>query len=128
MSCGALTHHAAVVGDDIVFQGRAVSPRGMTLAVAGTGRNAWRDIWVKLAGEQFWKSANRCRCDFDRLKQVTPPDPAQLLLSASQALSGALKAALALVEHGCDAAPKHEKRRAPGSRRAADSLGDDCAF
>ena len=34
MTCGDETTYAQVVGDEIIFEGRAVSPRGMTLAIA----------------------------------------------------------------------------------------------
>ena len=37
-------YYAKVVGDVILYEGRAVSPRQMTVAVAGPGHNAWRDL------------------------------------------------------------------------------------
>jgi hypothetical protein len=41
---------AIVDGDELVFEGRPVSPRQMTLAVSGQGYNAWRALWVLLPG------------------------------------------------------------------------------
>lgn len=128
MGLGASTHHARVVGDCIIFQGREVSPRGLTLAIAGEGRNAWRDLWLKLPGERFWKNANRCRLDIERAQKVAPVDPAQHLQAAAAAMSEALKSALALAELSRGAAGTQQERRIPKSRRTADSLGDDCAF
>lgn len=40
MRCKGLTEYAVVTGDRLLYQGRSVSPRGMTLAIAGEGRNA----------------------------------------------------------------------------------------
>lgn len=50
-------HHARVTGDAIVFRGRRVSPRQLTLAIAGDGRNAWRDLSLRLPGEAHFRPA-----------------------------------------------------------------------
>jgi hypothetical protein len=41
MTCCELARYARVKGEHIVFEGRTVSPRGMTIAIAGEGRNAY---------------------------------------------------------------------------------------
>ena len=74
MSTTGSTYHARVVGDDIVYNGRKVSPRGMTLAIAGEGRNAWRDLYLKFPGEAVLcrpavAAANR------RASRPFPPPP-----------------------------------------------------
>src|SRR4051795_122211 len=51
-------HYADVVGDDINFQGRKVSPAQLANSVAGNTRNAWRDIWLLFPGETKWKLAS----------------------------------------------------------------------
>ncbi len=69
------TAHARVCGDHIIYQGRRISPRGLTLALAGDGRNAWRDVWLRMPGEIDFKPASLCRMEHDRMesgKQVPP--------------------------------------------------------
>ncbi len=44
MTSSRQSGYARVVGDRIMYEGRSVSPRGLTLAIAGEGRNAWRDL------------------------------------------------------------------------------------
>lgn len=51
-------HYAEVQGDDIVFNGRSVSPARMANEVAGCTRNAWRDLWLLLPGESAWRLAS----------------------------------------------------------------------
>ena len=58
---GNQTYLAEVIGDAIMFGDVSVSPRGMTLAVAGCGRNAWRDLMLKLPAERYWKRASQLR-------------------------------------------------------------------
>lgn len=41
----------------VASKGVRVSPRQFTVMVAGEGRNAWRDLWVRLHGENNWVSA-----------------------------------------------------------------------
>ncbi|HEY0062047.1 MAG TPA: hypothetical protein VGC21_07995 [Telluria sp.] len=63
MDHGGRTYTAQVIGNEIVFEGARVSPRGMMMAVTGKGRNAWRDMVLKFPHERFWKRANRARYD-----------------------------------------------------------------
>lgn len=55
------THYAAVEGDRLMFQGRAVSPGALAKSVAGSSRNAWRDLWVMLPGTGRWVVADALR-------------------------------------------------------------------
>ena len=66
MSASGSTYHARVEGDDIVFNGRKVSPRGLTLAIAGEGRNAWRDLYIRFPGERHFLPASRCRREHEQ--------------------------------------------------------------
>lgn len=47
----------------------------MTLAIAGDGRNAWRDLWLKLPGEHCFKPASRCRREHERIAAGLPANP-----------------------------------------------------
>ena len=133
MTCGDETRYAQVVGDAIMFEGRAVSPRGMTLAIAGEGRNAWRDLWLRLPGERYWKSAMSRRREYERCLARAPASPADLshsaaaLNEAAQAVSKALAAALALAANMAPL-PLHDERRKGTLRRATDAMLDDCPF
>jgi hypothetical protein len=55
------THHAAVEGDRLMFQGRPISPGALAKSVAGSSRNAWRDLWVMLPGAGRWVVADALR-------------------------------------------------------------------
>lgn len=57
MSCGGESRYAEVHGDEIIFEGRSVSPAQMVNAVGGGTRNAWRDLWIRCPGETAWKLA-----------------------------------------------------------------------
>ncbi len=128
MSVSHQTFHARVVGDHIMFEGHHVSPRGLTLAIAGEGRNAWRDLWIRFPGERHFKGANRCRIEV--LNSAAPPQlsPAESMHMAAAAMGQALQAALALVQHSCARHATVHERRVERHRRASDVLGDDCAF
>jgi hypothetical protein len=130
-STAGSVYHARVVGDDIVFNGRKVSPRGMTLAIAGEGRNAWRDIGIKFPGERCFVPASRCRRE--QAHEPSPPaaapaaSPADSLNAAVLTMSEALTTMLALMQQA--GAPKKpvDERRTMASRREVDVMAD-CAF
>jgi hypothetical protein len=128
MECLGTAFYAKVVGDQIIYQGRSVSPRGMTLAVAGEGRNAWRDLWLKLPGERYWKQAIRCRHEQERVPAKPKQSPAEVMESVAATMSEALKTALALVDHATAQAVRKIERRVDKHRREADTFTDDCAF
>jgi hypothetical protein len=54
-------HYAMVDNDLLCYHGQPMSPRQFTQAVAGEGRNAWRDLWVRLPGERQWRRAANMR-------------------------------------------------------------------
>lgn len=126
------SYSARVEGDAIVFEGAPVSPRQMTLAVAGDGRNAWRDLAVRLPGSTKWKSAAQLRREIaserrpEDLPPAAPVSPAEALATAAAAMSDTLKSALALVEHAnAQSLPRYE-RRVTRQRRADDVLAETC--
>ncbi|MFS2004933.1 hypothetical protein ACEN9F_15025 [Duganella sp. CT11-25] len=55
----AQAYYATVEGNDIVSQGRRLSPSQFANA-HGTVRNAWRVIWLRMPGEN-WERAASCR-------------------------------------------------------------------
>jgi hypothetical protein len=131
MSTAGASCHARVEGDAIIFNGRQVSPRGMTLAVAGEGRNAWRDLWLKFPGERHFLPASRCRREHERAlaapPAATPASPADSLSAAALTMAEALKTTLALMERaGARAMPAERRGMLP--RRDIDVLADQCAF
>lgn len=127
LSCQDQTHHARVEGDAIVYQGRSVSPRAFTIAAAGNGRNAWRDLLLRLPGERNWKRANVMRRAI--LGNSKPPEsPAAAIAVAAASMSDALKTALALVDHANAQSIRKYERRTDGRRRKDDILADACQF
>ena len=130
--CGDEVHHARVAGDAIVYRGRRVSPHQLTLAIAGDGRNAWRDLSLRLPGEEHFRPA----CVLRRLAKaggVAHPasgreSPVATIAAAAASMSEALRAALTLVEHSnAMAMPKFE-RRVDKHRRGEDVLTDHAMF
>ena len=137
MSTRESTYHARVCGDQILFNGRSVSPRGLTLAICGEGRNAWRDLWLKLPAERYWKSASRCRREQAQQQgqehrgepqPTIAADPAHSLAAATITMSEALQTMLALMERVSARPTYDEERRITRPRREADILAGDCAF
>lgn len=53
--------YARVEGDDIVYRGQPISPASLANTVAGSSRNAWRDLWLKRPADKEWRLADDCR-------------------------------------------------------------------
>lgn len=124
MVYNGLTYHAQVVGDDIVFNGKCVSPRQMTLMIAGDGRNAWRDLLLRYPGESHWAYAMVRRSALAR-QPAPAPSPSESI-GAAAAMSQALKAALALVDRVNAESEQIFERRTALRRRTVDRMADDC--
>ena len=60
---GGKNHHCLVEGDQILYQGAAVSPSGFVNAVGGIRRNAWRCTWILFPNTLEWKLADTMRPD-----------------------------------------------------------------
>ncbi len=54
-------YYAAVQGDNIIYESRAVSPSEFANTVTGTNRNAWNDIWIKRPNDSEWIFADTLR-------------------------------------------------------------------
>jgi hypothetical protein len=53
--------YAKVEGDDILYRGETTTPATLANTVAGSSRNAWRDLWIKRPGDHEWLLADDCR-------------------------------------------------------------------
>ena len=58
---GGKNHHCLVEGDQILHNGKAVSPSGFVNAVGGMRRNAWRCTWILFPDSKDWKLADTLR-------------------------------------------------------------------
>jgi hypothetical protein len=125
---GGHSHYAQVVGDHIIFRGRNVSPREMAMTIAGSVRNAWREIWLRFPGTRNWRCAHACRIEQQKRDQTPRVSPAESMATAAAAMSAALKTALLLVEQTSTQAAQHIERRLAPLRRESDRLHDDIAF
>ena len=117
-------HSAEVVGDDLMYQGRPVSPHQLTQEVAGDGRNAWRDLWIRFPGERNWACAAQLRARLQKRAAIPPPTPVEAMANAAKTMSNALNAALVLIEHVDLQSRNTLERRLPKSRREYDELED----
>jgi hypothetical protein len=126
MSYDCETYYARVMGDQLMYQGRRVSPRFFTQLVAPGVRNAWRDLWVRLPGTRAWKRASALRKELE--KSATPQSPADTINAAAACMSDALKTALTLVEQSNAQAVRKFERRLERHRRESDVLADHCSF
>ncbi|MEV4779123.1 hypothetical protein [Burkholderia sp. LMU1-1-1.1] len=117
-------HSAEVLGDELMYRGRPVSPHQLTQAVAGDVRNAWRDLWIRFPGEKNWACAAQLRARLQKRAATTPPTPAEAMAKAAQTMSNALNAALVLIEHVDLQCRNTLERRLPKSRREYDELED----
>ena len=120
------SYFARVAGNDIIYHGQRVSPRQLTLAIAGDGRNAWRDLWIRLPDEKTWACAATMRRAITKNGAPAPASPVATMAAAAACMTQALKTALTLVEHSNAEAVKNYERRMVGKRRVDDRLADYC--
>ncbi|WP_256079128.1 hypothetical protein [Massilia sp. YIM B04103] len=76
MYCQHEYGYARVVGDQLIYQGRALTPNQFVTACSGGTRNAWRDLSVNFPGEKTWKLACVRRDELERLRKPAVPDAA----------------------------------------------------
>ena len=116
-------HYAKVVGEELQYNGASVSPRQFTLMVAGPGRNAWREIWIRLSGEKYWVCAAKLR---QRIEQhPVAASPVEAMAAAARTMSDALQTTLTLVQHIHHESTRQLERRIPKRRRLEDGALDD---
>lgn len=124
MTYQEMTFFAKVVDDEIIFRGRAVTPRKMTTEIAGDGRNAWRDLWVQLPDERNWANAARLRAQINQRLDNQPLSPAEAISEAAKAMNTTLSAAMLLIQHVDHQSTTVVERRLPKNRREFDLMDD----
>ena len=91
---GGKNYHCVVEGDQILFNGKAVSPSGFVNAVGGMRRNAWRCTWILFPDSKDWKLADtlrtrarphRARKPAGDVQQASAPQPAAARAAVSAA-------------------------------------------
>ena len=117
-------HRAEVVGDDLLYHGNPVSPHQLTQAIAGDGRNAWRDLWIRFPGEKNWANAARLRAALQQRGATAPLTPSETIAHAAKTMSDALHTALVLIEHVEVQSRNTLERRLPRHRREFDEFDD----
>lgn len=53
--------YAKVEGDQLLFEGELTTPGSLANTIAGSSRNAWRDLWVKRPNDAEWRLADDLR-------------------------------------------------------------------
>jgi len=53
--------YALVENDEIIYQGRVVTPGSFVKEIAKSSRNAWHDLWIKRPTDKEWESADEYR-------------------------------------------------------------------
>lgn len=115
--------YAKVVGDALIYDGRATTPNRFVTEVAGSVRNAWDVLWLRLPGQRYWKHAKFVRNEVLRGPQPAPNPPFQPTCAdtAPAVMAQSLRNALALIE-------KAATHRNGKMERRTDILPDDEAF
>jgi hypothetical protein len=62
-----IEYTARVVGNALMFESQAVSPREFGLIVCGCVRNVWRDGWIRRTPADCWTKPSLWRADGERL-------------------------------------------------------------
>lgn len=84
-------NYAEVVGDEIIHNGRAVSPNQFAQAFARTTRNAWTDLFIRRLGDKNYIMACRLR---QQVAKAPPSQPEVTGDLATQTLLAALIGAM----------------------------------
>ncbi len=61
-----VTYHAKVIGDDLIFRDKPVSPRQMLLQLTGLTGNAWHWLMIRRPGERTFARASVLRAKLQR--------------------------------------------------------------
>lgn len=64
-------YFALVERDEITYDGDVISPASLANRIAGSSRNAWRDLWIKFPDEETWCLADELR---RRVSKASPED------------------------------------------------------
>lgn len=63
MSYKGTYHYAKVEADEIIYEGKSISPGSLANTITSSSRNAWRDLWIKRPEDKEWKLSDECRRD-----------------------------------------------------------------
>ena len=119
MLSGGTYTYAHVLGDALVYGGQALTPSQFAGLIGGAGRNAWRDLWIRLPGSRQWKKAAYHRNDQNRpAKESEGGFRLDVPTNTSAVMAASLKNALALVN-------KASSMRQGQLTRRTDVLPDD---
>ncbi|MYN19161.1 hypothetical protein GTP81_20625 [Rugamonas sp. FT107W] len=80
-------NYALVEGDQIIHNGRAVSPNEFAQSFARSTRNAWRDLSVRRPGDKTYKSAYRLRDELAAASKAPAATPTPTIVPALAAVS-----------------------------------------
>jgi hypothetical protein len=69
-------NYARVVGDQIIHNGRAVSPNQFAQSFARSTRNAWQDLFIRRPGDKTFKIACRLRDELIAASKPASATPA----------------------------------------------------
>jgi len=121
MSTAAGSFYAQVSGDEIFYQEKSVSPRQFTLAVAGDGRNAWRDVSIRRPGDDAWYVASYLRRNCTAAPtERNDVSPLIAMREVADAMEATLRTAQQLIaEVKGFAEPRFDRRHLP-VRRSVD--------
>ncbi|OFA00137.1 hypothetical protein [Duganella sp. HH101] len=71
-------NYARVQGDQIIHNGRAVSPNQFAQSFARSTRNAWQDLFIRRPGDKTFKIACRLRDELIAASKTPAPAPAAI--------------------------------------------------
>jgi len=63
-------NYAKVKGDQIIYEGRAVSPNQLAQHFGRSTRNAWNDLFIRRPGDRTFKQACVLRMEVEREEQA----------------------------------------------------------
>jgi hypothetical protein len=90
-------NYARVIGDEIIHQGKAVSPNQFAQAFARSFRNAWMDLYIRRPEDKQFKLADRLRKELAAQSARPVPEPLPPSAPAPAAELPPALAALALL-------------------------------
>ncbi|TFW30911.1 hypothetical protein, partial [Duganella callida] len=98
--------YAIVKGDELVYHGHATTPNQFAASQAGSVRNAWNDLSVRMPGEKHWKRAFLLRRELEHAPSASPaPTSAVPLRPTTPALLASAQEAQLPPSPACASAP-----------------------
>ena len=79
-------NYARVEGDQIIHNGRAVSPNQFAQSFARSTRNAWQDLFIRRPGDKTFKLACRLRDELIAAAKPVAATPAGTILTGATAV------------------------------------------